>query len=208
VRSWLATRPDVDASRIGIWGASKGAEFALLAASKYDWIKAVVAIVPSDVVWEGWGKAGVTTASFSFDGKPLPFVPYANMDVFFAQLKRGEPAEMRMPHDTGRAANPDRIAAARIPIESYRGALLLVAGEKDKLWPSADMARNIVSSRKAAGLATDALIFDDAGHALAGPGTSPAAPLADIGGTPASVAHARALAWQKTFATFERALKR
>jgi len=52
VRAWLATRADADVDQLGIWGVSKGAEFALIAASHYSWIGAVVAVVPSDVVWE------------------------------------------------------------------------------------------------------------------------------------------------------------
>ncbi len=68
-RAWLAQQPEVDASRIALYGVSKGAEFALLAASRMAWPKAVVAIVPSDVVWEGWGlemlKAEGTRSSFS-----------------------------------------------------------------------------------------------------------------------------------------------
>ena len=71
VRAWLAQQPGVDAERIGIWGASKGAEFALIAASHYNWINAVAAIVPSDLVWEGWGAAGPSRSSFSFGGKPF-----------------------------------------------------------------------------------------------------------------------------------------
>lgn len=53
-------------------GASKGAEFALLAASHLDWIKAVVAITPSDVVWEGygWHTEPGTTPLFALEGKP------------------------------------------------------------------------------------------------------------------------------------------
>jgi Acyl-CoA thioester hydrolase/BAAT N-terminal region/BAAT / Acyl-CoA thioester hydrolase C terminal len=55
-RSWLAMRPEADLSRVGIWGVSKGAEFAALAASQFDWIDAAVACVASDVVWEGYGR--------------------------------------------------------------------------------------------------------------------------------------------------------
>ncbi|QYE33073.1 acyl-CoA thioesterase/BAAT N-terminal domain-containing protein (plasmid) [Polymorphobacter sp. PAMC 29334] len=151
VRAWLATQPDADASSIALWGVSKGAEFALIAASRFDWIRAVVAVVPTDVVWEGWGASGPPTASFSFDAKPLAFQPYAGMDAQLAKAAKGEVMDLRRVHLAGRAAYPDRLAAARIPIERFHGALLLVAGGADQIWPSAEMAVNIVAARRSVG---------------------------------------------------------
>lgn len=55
-RDWLAKRPEVDPQRVGIWGASKRAEFAMIASTRFDWVKAVVAVVAvvaGDVVCEG-----------------------------------------------------------------------------------------------------------------------------------------------------------
>ncbi|MDT7933069.1 MAG: acyl-CoA thioester hydrolase/BAAT C-terminal domain-containing protein [Sphingomonadaceae bacterium] len=94
MREWLKAQPEADANRIGLWGASKGAEFALIAASRYDWVKAVVAVVPSDVVWEGWGGSGPATASFAFDGRPLAFEPYVGMDAELAKVAKGEPMDL------------------------------------------------------------------------------------------------------------------
>jgi protocatechuate 3,4-dioxygenase beta subunit len=48
IREWLKSRPEVDIDRIHVVGVSKGAEFALIAASQFDWIKSTVAIVPSE----------------------------------------------------------------------------------------------------------------------------------------------------------------
>ena len=50
---WLRTRPDVDPDRIGIVGGSIGGEVALTVASHYREIRAVVATMPSSVVWPG-----------------------------------------------------------------------------------------------------------------------------------------------------------
>ena len=54
-QDWLAKQPTVNAACIAAYGVSKGAEFALIASTRMPWIKALVELVPSDVVWEGWG---------------------------------------------------------------------------------------------------------------------------------------------------------
>lgn len=206
VRTWLATRPEADVARVGIWGVSKGAEFALIAASHYSWIGAVVAVVPSDVVWEGWGGAGATTASFALGGKPLAFQPYGGMDVELAKAARGEAMDLRRAHLAGRAAYPNRLAAARIPIERFKGALLLVAGGHDQIWPSAEMAANIVAARRSANLTTELISAVDANHFLGAPGTEPVDDSVTPGANGTAIAHTRAAAWQATFALFDHVL--
>ena len=207
VRNWLATQPGADADRIGIWGASKGAEFALIAASRFGWIKAVAAIAASDLVWEGWGRRGPPASSFAFEGEPLAFQPYDGLDAELAKAAKGQRMDLRKVMDAGRNAFPARVAAARIPIERYRGALLVAGGGRDAIWPSAEMAINIGQSRRQAHLPTIVLAFPAAGHLLGGPGTTPARPLMEVGGEEIAIAHARAEVWDKTFALFDAALK-
>ena len=206
VRDWLASQPGADSDRIGIWGASKGAEFALIAASRFSWIKAVAAIAASDVVWEGWGRPGPATSSFAFEGKPLAFQPYVGMEVELAKAARGQAMDLLKVTVAGRNAFPQQLAAARIPIERYRGALLVAGGGRDAIWPAADMATNIAHTRQAAGLRTVLLSYPDAGHLLGGPGTSPAGALTDLGGGVVAIAHARTEVWDKTFRLFDAAL--
>lgn len=206
VREWLNRQPEADANRIGLWGASKGAEFALIAASNYSWIKAVVAVVPSDLVWEGWGGTGPATASFAFDGRPLAFEPYAGMDVELTKAAKGELMDLRRVHVEGRAAHPDRVDAARIPIERFHGTLLLIAGGRDQVWPSAEMAKNILAVRKRAHEKTRIIAVPLANHFLGGPGTTPVAPLVTPGSDAVAIAHARADGWAATFDTFDGAL--
>ncbi len=197
VRDWLRLRDDVDASRIGLFGASKGAEFALLAASHLDWIKAVVAVTPSDVVWEGygWNTEPGSKSSFSLGGRPLPFLPYKGFVEEFMRATTMQPVHLRRPHDQGRAADPRAAVRARIPVERFKGALLLVAGQDDQLWNSAAMAHNIAERRAEAGLATELHVYSDAGHYLIGDGWSPTTHynmgLKQSGGTPAGTARAQ-----------------
>jgi len=206
LREALSAMDGVDVERFGLFGASKGAEFALIAASRYDWIDSVVAYAPSDVVWEGWGlemvEAEGTRSSFSFEGLPLPFVPYRG---FVEGLLAGPAADLRAIHDNGRADHPDKVAAARIPVEAYAGALMLIAGEKDAQWDAAGAVARIVADRAAAGLETEALVYPDAGHDLVGDGGPRDA--GRSGGTPEANAAARQDAWPKVTVFLERSLK-
>ena len=165
----LKTLDSVDPDRIGIWGVSKGAEYALLAGQFIGDYAAIAAIVPTDVVWEGWG-SDRKTASFSWREEALPFVPYKGMEEEF---QKPEP-RLRIPHDAGRAANPDRAEAARIKVEQIKSPVLVVGGDEDSVWGSGAMARAIAKSRDAAGLETEVFVSTTAGHFLSGDGYSPA----------------------------------
>lgn len=196
LREALRGMAGVDVERFGLLGASKGSEFALLAGSRYPWIDSIVAYTPTDVVWEGWGlemvEAEGTRSSFSFGGEPLPFMPYRGI---VEGLLAGAAADWRAIHENGRAAHPDREAAARIPVEAYAGALMVIAGDRDAQWNSAGAARTIGRTRTDAGLATEVLIFAEAGHDLVGDGGPRDA--ARSGGTPEANAAARQDIWPK-----------
>lgn len=171
--TWLQAQPIVAADKIGLYGVSKGAEFALAGASLIDGFAAVVAIVPSDVIWEGWGPGtnDGQSSGFSWRGKPLPFVPYLGMDAEFAKFGRPEETpRLRTPQDAGRHSNPDRVAAATIAVENVGEPVLVAGGDQDNTWASGEMAQQIAERRATAGLMTVSLIFPDAGHALSGTG--------------------------------------
>lgn len=205
LRDALAAMPGVDIEQFALFAGSKGSEFALIAASRYDWIDAVVAYTPSDIVWEGWGletlEAEGTRSSFAFEGQALPFMPYRG---FVEGLLAGDAADLRAIHENGRADHPEREAAARIPVENYGGALLLIAGEKDAQWNAARQARNIQATRQAAGLRTEVLIYPEAGHDLIGDGGPRQAHRS--GGTPEANAAARADAWPRVVTFLANAL--
>ena len=208
LRDALSAHPEADVERFGLFGGSKGSEFALIAASRYDWIDSVVAYTPSDVVWEGWGletlEAEGTRSSFSFAGEALAFMPYRG---FVDGLLAGPgEADLFAIHENGRADSPNREAAARIPVEAYRGPLLLVAGDADRLWNSARQARNIVAARDAAGLPTEALIYAGAGHDLIGGDTDPREDPRG-GGSGQANAAARADSWPRVVAFLARTLR-
>lgn len=195
VYRWASADSRVDATRIGLWGFSKGAEFAIIAAANYPWLDAVAAIAPSDVVWEGFSytaTAGTGTSSFTLNGRPLPFVPY------------GAAGRGRDVKEVGRRANPARAAQARIPIERFSGSLLVAGGERDDSWDSAGMSQSIAERRAEAGQSTVALVFPDVGHDLRPPSLHPLEPAP--GGSAEAVGQAQLKVWEATVAMFKAAL--
>jgi dienelactone hydrolase len=165
-RAWLAARAEVDASKIGLFGVSKGAEFALLGAATYpQWVKSVVACVPTDVVWEGYAEGLWSTGKSSWQhaGKPLPFIP----------LYTGEPSKYRdntERYSNSRRDNPERAKAARIPVENIAASTLLIGGDRDEVWASGDMSRSVHSALRASKptLKVQLLTFPTAGHMICG----------------------------------------
>ena len=171
---WLAGRQEVDPLRIGIVGASKGAELALVAASRYEWIKAVVGCVPSDVVWQGYGREispEERASSWTVDGVPLPYVP----------LYRESPerpfdyVDNTARYERSRGDHPAEAAAARIPIERSNARLLLIGSDRDEVWPSGAMVRSIEQAMARSGKAGNVrlLVFPTAGHLVCGTGSAP-----------------------------------
>ncbi|MEM1132887.1 MAG: acyl-CoA thioester hydrolase/BAAT C-terminal domain-containing protein [Pseudomonadota bacterium] len=172
-KAWLQQRTDIRHDDIGIYGVSKGAEMALLSGSLIDGFAAIAAIVPSDVVWEGWGTGTTpgTVSSFSWRGQPLPFVPYKGMqEEFAAAAEQGRLIRFRDFHDRGRHASPAAVTKARIAIDRIDEPVLVAGGDADIVWNSGEMAQIIAERRADAGLPTVSLVFLNAGHLLSGTG--------------------------------------
>jgi len=202
--SWLKQQPEVYAARVGIYGISKGAEAGLLIAARHRDLKAVVAGMPSGVVWPGivWDSMDANVdSSWSENGKPLPFLPY------------GQPSQMKSIADVYQAGL-DKLSAhpaAVIPVERIAARMLLVCGEADTLWPSCPMARQIESSvRERRGPQVELLAYADAGHAGIGQPLPPGDPrmpnLAGSGGTPEGNNKARIDGWPKIMKFLKAAL--
>ncbi len=171
-RQWLARQPAADIHRLGVVGGSKGAEYALIAAAAYPWLRSVVACVPSSVVWGGFGVPGSDhSASFTRHGHALAAIPYGDYDA----VARGDITSAERHRRDRAAALPDLVARATIPIARSRARLLLISGGRDAVWPSDAMSAELVA-QMAAHHRADRVTwrsFPDAGHYLCGTGTAP-----------------------------------
>ncbi len=171
-RTWLMQQPGVDASAVAVWGVSKGAEFALVGAAQYPWIMRVVACVPSSVTWTGFGRAllpGEADSSWTVDGKGLPGIGRDGWEdvndlrwtsAFVHQRALG-------------TASEEDLASARISVERIRAKMLLLAADKDVVWPSALMTHQIEATLRTSGQKDKerSIIFPNASHYICGTGS-------------------------------------
>jgi pimeloyl-ACP methyl ester carboxylesterase len=200
---WLRDHPRVAPrdGRVGIVGASKGAELALVLATTFpDLVGPVVAYTPSSVVWAGIdfaaGPGAPPRSTWSRASEPLPFVRIPPGPPP-PQSERG----MRLTplHERGLdAVAPDDMAM--LPIERATGPVLLVSGGDDQMWPASRMSKMLVERARRFGReqSIQHLDFREAGHALFAidPEQDLKQPIPfDLGGSEAAQAHAHAAAW-------------
>lgn len=189
---WLARRTG---RQVVLMGESRGAELALLVASRRADVAGVVAFAPSSAVWQAprFSPQEPIGAAWTVGGRPVPYLIDAGdsassgVERFVRTLARG----------TGDAG---------IPITQVRGRVLLVAGGDDRIWPSIPMADSLAArARRAGGPAVDVLRYPDAGHLLMGPGPGRerfvgGGWVVEFGGTAAANRTARDDAWARTLA--------
>ncbi len=204
LRASLATT-----GRVAVMGESRGGELALLLGSSYPAeVTAVVAMVPSGVVWGGLAadSSAAPSAAWIRAGQPVHAVPGRS-------AAREEPAQragaivLTPSFEAALAgAGPEAIAAAEIPVERSGGPVLLLSGEDDALWPSVTLAEIAVRRARARGAAYPVrhVTYPAAGHAFARPAGFPVPASAvhpitgehiAYGGSPAGNAHASASSW-------------
>jgi dienelactone hydrolase len=192
---WLIAQPAVDPARVGVLGTSRGGELALLLASIFPQIRTVVAYVPSDVVWGGCCDSRNET-SWTAGGRPLAFMTAARPNDLFARQQ------------------------ASIKVEHIHGAVLLISGRQDRVWPSADMAERVVARLRHNNFSYPFkhLSYDGAGHGIGRPYGSTmdindvrhplTGRIIALGGTPAGTARARADSWQQVLTFLDENLRR
>jgi hypothetical protein len=161
--------------RLTVFGVSKGAEAALLLATRDPRITLTVAMSPSSVVWAnlGPGRDGATSpyrSSWTWQGEPLPFVPYDDS----WEVPRGDWPSYLGLYEQSLRTFADRTDAARIPVERIGGTVIVTAGGDDQVWPSEAFAAAIVGHRRHWGLDTVSVLHREAGHRPMLPGELPA----------------------------------
>ena len=143
--------------KIGIVGASTTGMLALIAASYYPDITMTLAFSPSDFVMEGFyrdGKDGMRErpgdyeSSVSWQGQPLPYLPYAYRHPEYWQKiqeeakRRHDMIASRDLFDESERLHPLQ-EEETIKVENIHGRLVLIGAEDDSLWDTCRYIRRI-----------------------------------------------------------------
>lgn len=143
--------------KIGIAGASTTGMLALLAASYYSAISLTIALTPSDFVMEGFYQDGLDGArerpgdgesSVSYQGKSLPYLPYAYRHPDYWQKIKQESKEggdmiaSRKMFDESEHRHPVQ-EEEKIKVERIKGKLVFVGAEDDVLWDTCKYIRRM-----------------------------------------------------------------
>lgn len=171
--AWFCSQQFLAHGTIGLIGASKGAELALLLASRHEQIGAVVALRGSAFVHQALGVDLVRTlrgqAAWTLGGEPLPYlrcrVRAGTALRLLSDLVARRPTSFA-PLYTAELNDPERCEAAAIPVESIRGAVLLVSGSDDPVLPARQLHDLVLRrlERYRHGYPHEHLCYAGAGH--------------------------------------------
>ena len=188
---WLQTQENVAADKIGVLGTSRGGELALLLGSKYPEIKVVVGYVGSGIVFGNNSResAGEKSA-WTYLDEPMPWLN----------------------------STQDNVEEATIPVENIQGAILLISGEDDQIWPSALLSEVAIVRLEENDhpYPFEHLAYVDAGHHIGAPFVPTAGNVGihpvngttfSSGGTSAGTAFANSNSWVKLLEFLETNLR-
>jgi dienelactone hydrolase len=135
--AWLKRNPAVRGDLLAVSGASRGGELALLLGATFADLKAVVAYVPSGVVWPGIASSGEPPGSaWSWRGRPVECMVTAAPD---SAVWSKAPVAIT-PWFLESMKNRQHLEAAAIAVENINGPVLMFSGTDDQMWPSLNLA--------------------------------------------------------------------
>jgi dienelactone hydrolase len=212
--AWLSKNPITSGKEVWILGMSKGAELALILASRHPFITRVALWAPHAYCFQGI--AFKNESSWTYAGKDLPYIRLRNRWVFANMLNgfiKNEPFEFASVYKKGVAVAKNK-EAARIKVEDAHADLLLFASKQCGMWNTYDGCVEIMDTlrRHSYPHSYDLIVDEDAGEPYLVPYVIPSsessakmAPrlVLSTGGTLEGNAHARADAWEKAIQFFK-----
>ena len=214
---WLQQQPHLNPNRIAVSGTSRGGELVLLLGATFPVIRAVVAYVPSGIVFGGIGRDGVrgARAAWTFRGEPVAFLqprpermPPPPPSPAAEEAVRLTDNFLRMMQDK------EAVERVEIPVERINGPVIMISGKDDAMWPSTRLADIALRRFKEHGFPHpyQHLAYEGAGHMIGTPYV-PSTVVASrhpltgglnaYGGSPQGYAVAREDSWRAILAMLE-----
>jgi dienelactone hydrolase len=217
---WLQKQPAVDKEKLVITGASRGGELSLLLGATFPFFKTVVANVPSSQVWSGFGgEDGFSKPAWTHHGEPVLFHAADNEGEMEFELSQAaqEPIPLT-PMFLKSLEDEEFIRTSTIPVENIQGAILLISGDDDQMWPSTLFCERVTERLKKTGFTYPYkhCRYAGAGHMIVG-GYMPLMPNHGLhpvdgmdyafGGNPRGQAFANADSWKQQLQFLEENLR-
>jgi dienelactone hydrolase len=134
---WMRQHPSVAHERIAAMGASRGGELALLLGATFPALKAVVAYVPSGVIWPGLSTTSTELRpAWTHNNAGLGFMPSPPPDL----EAWSKPPVVLTPTFKKAMSMLAREQWPEIEVEKTRGPILMFSGSDDQMWPSLMLA--------------------------------------------------------------------
>jgi hypothetical protein len=209
--SWLQNNPLTQSREVYLWAMSKGAEAAMILASRFPFITRVAAVAPHAYCFQGTSFTKYNS-SWTYQDEPLPYihmkVRWLLADMFRAFVKN-EPFGFTPTFIRGlkEAAEAEK-NAARIPVENAQADILMLVGRQNNVWNSIDGCEIIMDTLRKSRHphSYELVVYDDAGESFYAPYIIPVGNATGrfgprlalfMGGTPEGNGRAQADAWER-----------
>lgn len=148
---FLKEKDFIASDKIGLYGRSKGAEFALIAASLFSDIDCLVLNSPTMAILEGLnGWKNSNHSSWTYQHNELPYTAFSITKLIkqklFKQAYRFSQQSL-------------------IPVEKIQADILLIASPNDEIWPAYQASLNILKKVNQ-NYVSDLAIYPNSGHML------------------------------------------
>lgn len=155
---------------ISVLAASKGAEYALNLASKYQEIDHLILQAPSSYNFAGLDFEDYAS-SWTYEGKELPYIdiqkgsfPAFIQNIVIAAITKA-PISYKETYDSA-VKNDSTKDEKLIPVREIKADIIMIVGEEDSMWDSLAMANEIKNQNPKAKIYS----FEGAGHIFSGNG--------------------------------------
>jgi dienelactone hydrolase len=215
VFAWLSNNPITAGKEIQILGISKGAELALVLASRYPSITRMVLLAPHAYCFQGI--AFKNESSWTYAGKDLPFIRLKNRWIIANMVNcfiKNEP--FGYTHSFRKGLNLARNKEfARIKVEDAHADLLMFTSKECNMWNTYDGCVEIMDTLRKCNYPHkyDLVVYEHTGEPYLVPYVIPAGEtklqmmprlVLSLGGTLEGNAHAQADSWEKAIEFFKK----